>query len=407
MLPELLAGSYQRYKSDTNVFTTWLSTTATKCGYKLPKTAKPEPSTTSTPGPPPSQSAGPAPIAKTLTLAEKLRAQAEKKAKKREDKKNPPVRNLEPETQPVALPTMKHTIKTQDLLRQAEAVAKDPKIKIPDAIAHVVERAIQAWKRCATWFQQTGVDNGFSTEGYLHFIGVLEEALKILKPDFESPNRHLNRGPEAEKMKENPPRANNRLDLSGLSNRFSNLNVEDTEDIAESSSTLVFMSVAKTLELKTSSIKAVDVYELEYDDALDQIFDVFCFFEDLHRIQDFLSETWKLFKAGKIDLITASVATNAALDIVCREEESVTAFALPMFAKSNKLSYMDLLVLVFFADAFGDVEMGAMSGGLKITPFDNFVYLPTARTLVKFEKFSAMKIRVITSLYIFESLRNH
>ena len=34
MLPEILAGSYIRYKEDTNVFTTWLSQAAVACGYK-------------------------------------------------------------------------------------------------------------------------------------------------------------------------------------------------------------------------------------------------------------------------------------------------------------------------------------------------------------------------------------
>ena len=34
MLPEILAGSYLRYKEDTNAFTTWLSKAALACGYK-------------------------------------------------------------------------------------------------------------------------------------------------------------------------------------------------------------------------------------------------------------------------------------------------------------------------------------------------------------------------------------
>lgn len=32
MTPEALAGSYQRYKSDTNVFMTWLGQAAAACG---------------------------------------------------------------------------------------------------------------------------------------------------------------------------------------------------------------------------------------------------------------------------------------------------------------------------------------------------------------------------------------
>lgn len=37
MLPQVLAGSYQRYKEDTTSFTTWLSKAAIVCGYPTPK----------------------------------------------------------------------------------------------------------------------------------------------------------------------------------------------------------------------------------------------------------------------------------------------------------------------------------------------------------------------------------
>lgn len=34
MLPRVLAGSYEKYKQDTALFTTWLAQTAAACGYK-------------------------------------------------------------------------------------------------------------------------------------------------------------------------------------------------------------------------------------------------------------------------------------------------------------------------------------------------------------------------------------
>lgn len=41
MPPEILAGSYRRYKEDTDVFITWLSTTAKACGYKSETSSRP------------------------------------------------------------------------------------------------------------------------------------------------------------------------------------------------------------------------------------------------------------------------------------------------------------------------------------------------------------------------------
>jgi hypothetical protein len=101
-----------------------------------------------------------------LTLAERLRAQAEK--------------NNSKIAAEALIPTVKHIINTQDLVKEAEIVARNFKSTIPDTIFKVVERAIRARKRCAAWFEETGIDNGHSTEGYLYFVGVLEDVLKIL-----------------------------------------------------------------------------------------------------------------------------------------------------------------------------------------------------------------------------------
>lgn len=52
-------------------------------------------------------------------------------------------------------------------------------------------------------------------------------------------------------------------------------------------------------------------------------FAVHCFFDDLHCIQEFLHETWKSFKAGNIDLVTAMITTTAAVDTVRLRERSL------------------------------------------------------------------------------------
>ena len=61
--------------------------------------------------------------------------------------------------------------------------------------------------------------------------------------------------------------------------------VEDTEDIIGDSPPLS--------EIKTATkIKAVVIYEVETDPSTDRIFQIFYFFEDIHRIQKFLVDTW-------------------------------------------------------------------------------------------------------------------
>ena len=234
VLPGVLDGSYQRYKTDTNTFLRWLSRAAILCGHKKSKRTSSAPPSASSTKPPPSNAPE-----KTLTLAEKLRAQAGKKAnKEEEEKKNPGAASAGSE--PVVRPIVRHIIRTDTLLRQAELVAKNEKIKVPDMVIQVVRRAIEARKRSASLFTQTGIDNGHPDDRnpynrHAHFIATLEKAMHILKPGFDTSDSKESRDAATDKQpapsKPKPKPTVN--DLSGLSNQFSNLDVKDTKDIVE------------------------------------------------------------------------------------------------------------------------------------------------------------------------------
>lgn len=331
-----------------------------------------------------------------MTLAEKLRAQAEKKAKKRGEKKNGGTSSEAPEL-PTDLPTNKYSVKTHELVRQAELIAKNGKIKIPETILRVVKRAIQARKRCTAWFSKTGVDNGHSTEGHVHFIEILERIIDMLTED-ESVNATTEK-----KATDEPPTPSTMKyqDFSGSNNRFSNLEIEETDDSADTSATLQDLSATSTVSKggqRIKTTKIIDIVEAELDNAFDRAFQIFCFFEDLHKIQDFLNETWESYKLGDLDLITAAMTTNAAFDIVRREEEAVFS-SISSVAPGSKPRYLDLAPHIFFTDSFRNPSEELSPGekaarGMRITPFDNFVYLPVARTLMKYEPFAKRKVLV-------------
>jgi hypothetical protein len=61
-------------------------------------------------------------------------------------------------------PTAKYTITTRELLEQARIVAG--RVELPANLERVVERAIQARKRCAEWFKASKVENEFSNGGH-------------------------------------------------------------------------------------------------------------------------------------------------------------------------------------------------------------------------------------------------
>ncbi|KAF4628743.1 hypothetical protein G7Y89_g9405 [Cudoniella acicularis] len=92
-------------------------------------------------------------------------------------------------------------------------------------MVYVVERAIEARKRYAARFQKNGgVDNCHSTEAHLHFVGILEEALRI-----------LNLISKDEPVKDTVEQEVKSKESSALYNRFSELEIENMEDIIDES----------------------------------------------------------------------------------------------------------------------------------------------------------------------------
>lgn len=142
-LPQNLVGSYQRYKHDTDAFTTWLSKTAVVCGWTAPEAF--------------SGYQGP------------NRANTKKKLQRQNSKRAIPLR-------------------VQELIRQAEFIASSdkPRIRIPASVVNLIKNAIAARTRCAEWFASTDVKNQYSDEtkdeSHVYFIQVLQDILDTLKP---------------------------------------------------------------------------------------------------------------------------------------------------------------------------------------------------------------------------------
>jgi hypothetical protein len=136
------------------------------------------------------------------------------------------------------------------------------------------------------------------------------------------------------------------------------------------------------------------VFELEEEsEEMKMNLMIFCFCEDLHRIQDFLHEVWRGYKASQLDLLTASIITSAAFDIVRKNEEEVLATAPKLFSK--KRSFETIAVVIFYADALAqsiDPEKRLnTSQSLEPTPFDDFIYLSTVRIVMKFDFLRTMQ----------------
>ena len=279
MLPEFLAGSYKRYKQDTAFFTTWLANAAASCGYKpeakrrhseQPAIVKPSAATSYSDASKPANTKSPLPSTGRLKGRErKLARDAAAKAKKANGDRSEPDRS-----EPQSPSTVKYTITTAELLRQAEAVTQsrtNSRIQMPANLRAIVERAIRARQRCSEWFQKSEVHNKYADNQHTHFIEILKQSLKILEPCVE----------EAEQSaKTHRKRAEPSFEGStSIANSFAALNVEDLLDVDPSEVSEVAAAVNVAQKTKPSKDgPVISAYELEDEDDFDKelAFIIFC-----------------------------------------------------------------------------------------------------------------------------------
>jgi len=138
-------------------------------------------------------------------------------------------------------------------------------------------------------FEENSSDTD-SNERHWYFTTLMEEVILTLQPRFQSD------------LSSESPRTDGAFEA--LENRFAALEVEEPlEDNAES--------------VDSGTKASQPVYELERpaDDQVakeEETFAVICMLEDLRQLRDFVFRLWVDYKNGIVDLIIASVTTNAA-----------------------------------------------------------------------------------------------
>ncbi|KAI2463536.1 hypothetical protein F4781DRAFT_117785 [Annulohypoxylon bovei var. microspora] len=345
MLPETLSSSYRRYKEDTNVFMTWLGRAAEACGYKS------DASKASETAPPTSSSKA-------------------SKAKRGKRQEQVPPSTLAADDYGVA--SVKHAISTKELAAQVDAISQSKvNIRMPDTIKNYLRLAIEARQRCSNWYENARHEaEVYDQGGHRFFIKVLQDALAKLGGGEIS---NASTKPAVKKSSDKDGK------ITGIENRFSHLDIDDTDD---SYHLTPIEAALATSDKKQPQPKSVDVFELEAEQAFEKAFTVFCFFEDLHRIQEKLKETWKHCGSGKIDLLTATIVTDAAVCMIRRAEQDLCSTFFP--SHSDDDCYASFAGMMFLMECITKGTDPKNAPGVDVTPFDGFIFLPTARTLMKF-----------------------
>jgi hypothetical protein len=126
-------------------------------------------------------------------------------------------------------------------------------------------------------------------------------------------------------------------------------------------------------------------YEINNETTDDELhFAIHCFFDDLNRLRDFLDELWSDYKNGRVDLITASVTTNTAIDLVHRAEKELLASfpELDTYAKTGLVFYI-FMCLVRGEDPDYREQPGDLFN-FAVLDVADWLYLPVYSLLMSF-----------------------
>ena len=335
-LPDFIFDTYKHYKADTEKVLDWLARTAQACGFELEIPSIPSP----------------------RRLKGKARIDA------RKARKNPSA---------VA-------ISVNQLTEMAKIISsRSPPIPIPQVILNMLRNAIGLRKRCAEWFAQTAKDREQHAVnvGHCHFIEVLETVLHYLEAN------ETQYATNAVPLPANKRSLNFTAENDGLGdtqNMFSTLSI-DEEDLETSMEPQLLMPPSKPIDQPTASANL----KYEYTRTDEEVFfALFCFFDDLSALRGYLSDLWTRYKNGSVDLITASVTTNTAFELVQRAEKDLIS-TFQMLDNFEKVSGLLYGLMCYLRNE--DLEYREFPDDVvnfNMLDVAEFVYLPVYSTLASF-----------------------
>lgn len=220
-------------------------------------------------------------------------------------------------------------ITVSGLLRLAESIsqATDLGPEVPLHILRCIEDTIAGRKECAAWYARKesppGSDLEKQHEGHRHFINVLEQILSLLRrraTKQTTPKMHKEQKAH-DKIPKEPTQP--QTDINIL---FSHLAVEEPAawDASQQHSNPPESSQSKRTTSKKTSKRTTSKKTYKLEDQEDDVdFAVYCHFRDLYSIREYIREQWLKFAAGEASLETVAFTTNAAFGMMRRSEQEL------------------------------------------------------------------------------------
>ena len=185
---------------------------------------------------------------------------------------------------------------------------------IPTRLLRTAERSVAARERSNAYFQATGprTDREDGLNGHEYFVDVLKSVIHTLRPRtiiYTPPSSTAS----VEHVDPGHP----------LNNIFANLDIEEQieEDSSTIDSTATPASAAADTPIDDNKQTGPD-YDIEAEDEAERLcFALFCLFEDINKLRQYVYQIWESFHQQESELISVSIVTNTAIEIVRRLED--------------------------------------------------------------------------------------
>ena len=309
MLPGVLMSSYERYKHDTAVVSSWLVHTAQEYGYKQPLS-------------PVKSNKSRAPPGKGHRGPQASRAGADNVIQGRVDKTH------------LAKREYAYVLAIKDFVPLAEfilAAKQRRNSQFPIYVAQALNRVIRSRKSFSTVLK-TEASNGAADfrpsaaeDGkHSYFVRILEQVRKIFTPLLDKL--------DVADLEEALPG-----DAGASGNPFDALLVYDPSEefqrIPDAARAAPTDTSARTFKAKAKAAAAAEResglpapdYMVESSDTFeDAVIAFYALMQDATALRERVDEMWHMYAQGALDLAAVSVATNTATSLVRQMEEDIT-----------------------------------------------------------------------------------
>ncbi|KAH8704325.1 hypothetical protein GQ44DRAFT_732531 [Phaeosphaeriaceae sp. PMI808] len=240
--------------------------------------------------------------------------------------------------------------------RLATAIASGLNTTVPSALINSLKDVLFLRKEASQYFQrQSRNDEIFrqENENHLHVISVLENVLDALSPLCgQTSEAHHEDGATSDDQ---------------FTNLFEALELEETEE------TLSSPDLVQQAYTRCSTAPTANATYVAPTTESDLPFAIFCFYKDLNDIRGFLRETWEQYKRCEIGLMSASITTDVAFEMVKqKEQEFLGSIKVPQELVGKYIGQ----VLFDFSANLGKDASSLESPDTSLYSLAEFVYLP-------------------------------